>query len=32
VVRFRNGGHWLMYQEPERLAEIVQVFLEGNCR
>ncbi|WP_250645507.1 alpha/beta fold hydrolase [Salidesulfovibrio onnuriiensis] len=28
MVRFRQGGHWLMYQEPERLADTVRFFLE----
>ncbi len=29
-VRFRGAGHWLMYQSPEGLADVVDVFLRGN--
>lgn len=32
TVRFRQGGHWLMYQEPERLADVVQFFLSPQAR
>lgn len=30
LVRFRQGGHWLMHQQPQRLGNVVNVFLEGG--
>ncbi|MBU1001533.1 MAG: alpha/beta hydrolase [Proteobacteria bacterium] len=30
LVKFRQGGHWLMYQSPERMARIITSFLKTN--
>jgi len=30
LVRFRNAGHWLMFQYPQSLARVVEAFLEGH--
>lgn len=32
MVRFKGGGHWLMYQAPEDLAEAVKTFLSTDQR
>jgi len=30
LVRFKNAGHWLMYQAPEDLASVVKTFIETD--
>lgn len=30
LIRFRNAGHWLMFQYPRTLAQVVEAFLEDR--
>ena len=32
LVRFRDAGHWLMFQVPERLAQVVETFLTAGAQ